>query len=76
MPVNADDFDTLRRYLVEAADVLGRRFLFGPEVTGKKTDSGWHDAWFDASVPGLLKLNCFFRVPPGSSPSPPLKSPT
>jgi hypothetical protein len=63
MPIAVKDTDDLRRYLIEAATVLGTRFLFGPMPTGKKTDARWHDAWFDASIPGLLKLNCFFQAP-------------
>jgi|CZKN01.1.fsa_nt_gi hypothetical protein len=63
MPVNVDNFQEFEAKLVEAATTLGMRFVFGPEPAGKRTEAGWHDAWFDAGIPGLLKLNCFFKVP-------------
>jgi len=64
VPIAASTFEDLRKYLIEAATVAGLRFLQGDIKPGtKKTMAGWHDAWFDNSIPGYFKLNCFFDVP-------------
>lgn len=57
--------DDLKKMLIEAMTLAGNRFLKGDIANGQKhTPAGWHDAWFDNSIPGLFKLNCFFTVSP------------
>jgi len=36
------------------------RFVFGRSRPASERRPV-HDAWFDAGIPGLLKLNCFFK---------------
>ena len=66
MPLKPTTLPEVKALMAEGITVLGMRFLgMGGEIKPgtKYTPAGWgDDAWFDYSVPGLLKLNCFFRV--------------
>ena len=66
MPLRPKNIQEVHALMAEGTTVLGMRFLgMAAEIKPgtKYTAAGWgDDAWFDYSVPGLLKLNCFFRV--------------
>jgi len=64
VPIQANTFDDFKKLLMEGATLAGLRYLKGDIAPKTKhTPAGWHDAWFDHSIPGYFKLNCFFKVP-------------